>query len=144
MCTLCGKWIYYRANLEAHYRSYHPAAFSESGNIIVQIGLDSARRSSKDGLYCMKFEGTSRLARVQGFIPAEPCLLVLQVADDPQPPKKHNVSYVQVRIIFHSAIFKDLQAVRTLEIVYSLYNKHKMNVSDWNPWNRFANTFNYQ
>ena len=42
----------------------------------------------------MKFEGTSKLTRMQGFIPAEPFLLVL--ADDPEPPKKHDVSFVAV------------------------------------------------
>ena len=69
----------------------------------------------------MKFEGTSRLTRVQGFIPAEPSLLVL--ADDPEPPKKYDVSFVPVRTVYHSAIFEDLQAGRTLEVAHSLSDK---------------------
>ena len=52
------------------------------------------------------FEGTSRLTRAQGFMLAEPSLPVL--ADDPEPPKKHDVSFDLVRSIYHSAIFEDL------------------------------------
>ena len=90
----------------------------------------------------MKFEGTSRLTRVQGFIPAEPSLLVL--ADDPEPLKKHNVAFVPVRTIYHSAIFEDLQAGRTLGIAHTLYDKHQKYGSDWNPWHPFGNAFDYQ
>ena len=90
----------------------------------------------------MKFEGTSRLTRVQGFIPADPSLLAL--ADDLEPPKKHDVSFVPVRTIYHSAIFEDLQAGRTLGVAHSLYDKHQKYGSDWNPWHPFANAFDYQ
>ena len=54
----------------------------------------------------MKFKSTRRLTRVQGFILAEPSLFVL--ANDPEPPKKHDVSFVPVRTVYHSAIFEDL------------------------------------
>ena len=89
----------------------------------------------------MKFEGTSRLTRAQGFIQSEPSLLVL--ADDREPPKKRDVSFVPVRTIYHSAIFENLQAGRTLEIAHSLYNKHQKYGSDWNPWHPFENAFDY-
>ena len=92
-------------------------------------------------VFChMKFEGTSTLTRAQGFIPAEPSLLVL--ADNPEPPKKHDVSFVPVRTIYHSAIFENLQAGRTLGIAHSLNDKHQKYGSDWNPWYPFANAFN--
>ena len=90
----------------------------------------------------MKFKSTSRLTRVQGFIPAEPSLFVL--ADDPEPPKKHDVSFVPVRTVYHSAIFEDLQAGRPLGVAHSLYDKHRKYGSNWNPWHPFANAFDYQ
>ena len=90
----------------------------------------------------MKFEGTSILTRVQGFIPAESSLPIY--ADDPEPPKKHNVSFATVRTIYHSAIFEDLQAGRTIGIAHSLYDKHQKYGSDWNPWHPFAIAFDYQ
>ena len=94
-------------------------------------------------VFCrMKFEGTSRLTRVQGFIPAEPSLLVL--VDDPEPPKKHNVSFTLVRTVYHSAIFEYLQAGRTLGVAHSLYDKHRKYGSEWNPWYPFASAFDYQ
>ena len=83
-------------------------------------------------VFChMKFKGISRLIREQGFIPAEPALLVL--ADDCVPPKKHDVSFLPVRTIYHSAIFEDLQGSRTLGIAHSLYDKYPKYGSDWNP-----------
>ena len=94
-------------------------------------------------VFCrMKFEGTSRLTGAQGFIPAEPSLLLL--ADDPEPPKKHDVSFVPVRTIYHSVIFEDLHAGRTLGIAHSPYDKHQKYGSDCNPWHPFANAFDYQ
>ena len=58
-------------------------------------------------VFCgMKFEGTSILTRVLGLISEEPALLIL--ADDPEPPKEHDISFVLVRTIYHSAIFEDL------------------------------------
>lgn len=51
ICTLCGKRIRCKANLEVHYRSYHPAAFrgnTGSGDIIERLGADATIRSSKD------------------------------------------------------------------------------------------------
>ena len=53
--------------------------------------------------YHLKFEGTSILTIVQEFIPADPSLLIL--ADDPKPPKKHDISFVPVRTIYYCAIF---------------------------------------
>ena len=51
ICTLCGKRIRCKANLEVHYRSYHPAAFRGnigSGDIIERLGADATIRSSKN------------------------------------------------------------------------------------------------
>ena len=79
----------------------------------------------------MKIEGTSILTRVHAFIPAEPSLLVL--ADDSEPPKKHDISFVPVRKIYYCAIFEDLQAGRTIGIAHSLYDKHQKHGSNWNP-----------
>ena len=91
-------------------------------------------------VFCrMKFEGTSILTRVQGFIPAEPSLLVLAV--DPEPPKKHDVSFIPVRTIYHSEILEDLQAGRTIKIAHRLYDKHQKYGSDWNPWQPLENDF---
>ena len=48
---LCGKRIRCKANLEVHYRNYHPAAFrgnTGSGDIIERLGADATIRLSKD------------------------------------------------------------------------------------------------
>ena len=94
-------------------------------------------------VFCrMKFEGTGRQTRVQGFTLAEPSLFIL--ADNPEPPKKQDVPFVPVRTIYHSAIFEDFQAGRTLGVAHSLYDKHQKYGADWNPWHPIANAFHYQ
>ena len=53
ICTLCGKRIRCKANLEVHYQSYHPTAFRPGGNIgsgdiIERLGTDATIRSRKN------------------------------------------------------------------------------------------------
>ena len=74
-----------------------------------------------------------------GFIPAEPS----HPAAAPEPPSKHDVSFVPARIVNYNAEFEGAEAGGVLGIAESLYDKHRKYGSDWNPWHPFANAFDY-